>query len=358
MRRQHSSRTDRDRDAGRARELPLAHLPAAWWLGLAAVLLAASPAADAARQERSGAEVVASVCAVSCHGTGEQGAPRIGDERAWAPRAAQGLSALSAHALQGIRNMPAHGGDMSLSDIEIERAIVVMVNRSGGRWATPLDASSPAVVRRGGAIVAAHCALCHQDGREGAPRIGDRAAWAPRVSQGLDALVRSATHGHGGMPPRGGVADLSDLELRGAIVHMFNAGVALPTPAPQVATAPDPFHKTIDGADVYLGVMRASAMAPGPVRSAAPSGKDVHYVNISLIDARTRDPVQGAQIQLRVADLMGSETRMLEPIAANNAVSYGAYFSMPGPYPYAITAQIRRPGVAGEAEVKFEFRTR
>jgi cytochrome c5 len=54
--------------------------------------------------------------------------------------------------------------------------------------------------------------------------IGDRAAWLPRMRQGVDSLVRSAINGHGGMPPRGGKADLTDAELRSAIVYMFNKG--------------------------------------------------------------------------------------------------------------------------------------
>lgn len=78
--------------------------------------------------------------------------------------------------------------------------------------------------RSGEQIVQARCAKCHQTGVGGAPRIGDRDAWIPRIKQGLDAVVRSAIKGHGGMPPRGGMADLSDPELRSAVVYMFNKG--------------------------------------------------------------------------------------------------------------------------------------
>ena len=65
---------------------------------------------------------------------------------------------------------------------------------------------------------------CHDTGVGGAPRIGDRADWTPRIKRGLDAVVASAIHGHGAMPPRGGMADLTDAEIRSAIVYMFNAG--------------------------------------------------------------------------------------------------------------------------------------
>ena len=66
----------------------------------------------------------------------------------------------------------------------------------------------------------ARCAKCHEAGTGGAPKIGDKAAWAPRMSQGLDATVRSAINGHGGMP------DLTDSELRSAIAYMFSKGAA------------------------------------------------------------------------------------------------------------------------------------
>jgi cytochrome c5 len=173
--------------------------------------------------DRGGKEVVESLC-ISCHGTGANGAPKIGDAKAWAPRASKGLTGLSKSAMAGIRQMPAHGGNPNLSDTEIERAITYMVNQSGGHWTEPVSRTTKAPERSGKAIVAAQCVKCHGTGVGGAPKIGDRAAWTPRVKQGLDVVVRSAIHGHGAMPPRGGMADLTDGEVRSAIVYMFNAG--------------------------------------------------------------------------------------------------------------------------------------
>src|ERR1700690_1679327 len=84
---------------------------------LFATLCAFSGAVDAQRKERTGKEVVDAVCG-ACHVTGKNNAPRIGDSKAWAVRASQGLTALTDHALNGIRNMPAHGGSAGVSDIE------------------------------------------------------------------------------------------------------------------------------------------------------------------------------------------------------------------------------------------------
>ncbi len=191
-----------------------------------AVALACLPgAAGAQRSDRSGKQVVESLC-VSCHGTGANGAPKIGDKKAWAARESQGLTGLTQHALNGIRQMPPHGGNPNLSDTEIERAITYMVNQSGGHWTEPISRTTKTADRTGEQIVKAQCVKCHQTGVGGAPRIGDRAAWIPRVKQGLDVVVRSAIKGHGAMPPRGGMADLTDSEIRSAVIYMFNYGTA------------------------------------------------------------------------------------------------------------------------------------
>jgi cytochrome c5 len=110
---------------------------------------------EAQKVERSGKEVVASTCA-TCHSTGARGAPRIGDSKAWSKLAAGGLSGLSKSALKGIRDMPPHGGDPTLTDTEIERAITYMVNQSGGHWAEPVSRTTR-TERTGEQIVSVRC---------------------------------------------------------------------------------------------------------------------------------------------------------------------------------------------------------
>jgi cytochrome c5 len=197
-------------------------------LAILAVALAGwiAPGGASAQQtvERSGKQVVEEVCA-ACHATGAKGAPKIGNKKAWAKLASRGLAGLTQSALQGIRQMPPHGGNPQLTDVEIQRAITYMVNQSGGHWTEPISTTSPVAARSGEEIVKAQCSKCHQAGVGGAPKIGDRAAWIPRLKPGLDVVVRSAINGHGGMPARGGMASLTDAELRSAIVYMFNADV-------------------------------------------------------------------------------------------------------------------------------------
>lgn len=173
----------------------------------------------------SGEDVVDVVCA-RCHATGAQGAPRIGDRAAWAKRANQGLPTLTQHALDGFRGMPAHGGDSSLSELMIRRAVVYMVNKSGGKWVEPRGDAKLTGERSGAQVVQSQCAACHKAGYRGAPRVGDHAAWNLRLKKGIDPLVRSASRGQGDMRPRGGMfecgglASVSDEEIRSAIIYM------------------------------------------------------------------------------------------------------------------------------------------
>lgn len=336
-----------------------ASLPA---MVLLATLCAFSGAADAQRKERLGKDVVDAVCG-ACHVTGKNNAPRIGDAKAWAGRASQGLTALTDHALTGIRNMPAHGGSAGVSDIEIERAIITMVNKSGGHWVEPVGGATPAVVRSSETIVQGQCAKCHQSGQDGAPKIGDRPAWIPHLKKGLDPLVASAVHGHGPMPARGGLADLSDQEIRGAIVYMFSYGLpAAPPPAPQAPA--DPRHKVVSGTDIYLGMARAETMQAtqaeaekaGAAKVDIPTGKGYYHLNISLADNKSQVPVTDAEVKVRVSDGMTSESKTLGLVAINNAVSYGNYFRFSSGNSYNITAEIRRPGTASAIEAKFEFK--
>jgi cytochrome c5 len=80
--------------------------------------------------------------------------------------------------------------------------------------------------RSGKQVVDTQCAKCHLEGKGGAPKIGDRDAWTQRLKKGLDNTVREAIKGHGGMPARGDKADLTDSEVRSAILYMFNPGGA------------------------------------------------------------------------------------------------------------------------------------
>lgn len=86
--------------------------------------------------------------------------------------------------------------------------------------------------KSGEEIVKEVCGACHVPGVANAPKLGDKAAWAPRLKLGLDGLMQSVVKGKGAMPPRAGTS-LTDAELARTIVFMANqAGGNLKEPAP------------------------------------------------------------------------------------------------------------------------------
>jgi len=223
---------------------------------------------------KTGEEVVKAICA-ACHASGALNAPKIGDSAAWGKLAREGLESLTEHAIKGKGSMPAKGGNPALSDLEIARAIVYMANQSGQKLKEPAAPAAKAAAvaapgsgeRSGEEVVKAACGKCHETGAGGAPKIGDKSAWGPRVARGLDAVTRSAIRGHGGMPARGGLADLTDSEVTAAILYMFIKGggetgkvAAKPAAAAGTAVAAAP-ALAVDGKAIYEKNCAACHMA-------------------------------------------------------------------------------------------------
>jgi cytochrome c5 len=224
--------------------------------------------ANAPKVLQSGQAVYNATC-VACHGSGAAGAPKVGDAGSWGARIAQGYDTLVQHAVQGIRAMPAKGGNPDLDDIEVARAVVYMTNQSGAKFKEPeapaasaqapaqaaaapaapaasapapaLPAATPGTPPTAGAIatpaVAGNneagkalfntaCTACHTAGIAGAPKFGDKAAWAPRIAQGTNTLYEHAIKGFQGkagvMPPKGG-STAPDADVKAAVDYMVAA---------------------------------------------------------------------------------------------------------------------------------------
>ncbi|GLS16182.1 c-type cytochrome [Hydrogenophaga electricum] len=210
---------------------------------------------DANRPLQSGEAVYTAQCA-ACHATGLAGAPKFGDAGAWSARIATGYDALLHSALKGKGAMGAQGGG-AFSDVEIGRAVVHMANAGGAKFAEPQApaaagseaapaaeapaaapaaaapaaeaapaaapaAASASVAGGGEALYKQACQVCHAAGVAGAPKLGDKAAWAPRVGAGLDGLTASALKGKGAMPPKGGTS-ASDADIKAAVEYMLAA---------------------------------------------------------------------------------------------------------------------------------------
>ena len=242
---------------------------------------------NAPRVLQTGTEVYKAVCA-ACHTTGAAGAPKLGDTGAWSARLAQGYDTLVTHAVGGIRAMPAKGGNPDLDDVEVARAVAYMGNQAGAKFTepeakplkvaatdaapgaaapapapapAPADAAMVAVAAPAVAAAAAAsptaaaaaaaptpaaaaaapvkvsadagkklydgvCMACHAAGVAGAPKFGDKTAWAERIKQGAPVLYEHAIKGYQGkagvMPPKGG-STASDEEVKAAVDYMTAA---------------------------------------------------------------------------------------------------------------------------------------
>jgi len=196
----------------------------------------------------TGDQVYGQVCK-TCHDAGLAGAPKLGDKDAWTPRLAQGQSTLVQHAIAGYQGkagvMPPKGGNGDLTDTEVERAVVHMANQVGANLKEPAPAAAPpaaaaatptataaatpAVAAKpdGKTVFDTGCVACHGAGIAGAPKFGDKAAWAPRIAEGANVLYTHALQGFQGkagvMPPKGGNTALSDADVKAAVDYMMAA---------------------------------------------------------------------------------------------------------------------------------------
>lgn len=264
--------------------------------------------ADAPVESKTGDQVYESTCA-ACHSAGVAGAPKVGDEATWAPLIDSGFDELLKIAIEGVGAMPPRGGNSSLSDLEVARAVVYMANESGASFDEPADeagdetgdetgnqdaddadadadnaeqsqadstaadaeaqtdneadkaqgdksdndvnddnasdakadsasddtasddnADSPnsdqaadtaELDPAGEKLYKSVCFTCHTTGVAGAPKLGDKEAWAPYTEAGIDTMLEKAIEGVGAMPPRGG-SQASDEEMKASIEYILS----------------------------------------------------------------------------------------------------------------------------------------
>jgi cytochrome c5 len=109
---------------------------------------------------------------------------------------------------------------------QTEQAIAARIQRVGSIEIR--DANRP--LRAGQEVFNAQCAACHNSGAAGAPKFGDKGAWAARLGQGYDTLLTHALKGKGAMGAQGG-GEYNDLEIGRAVVYMANeVGAKFPIP--------------------------------------------------------------------------------------------------------------------------------
>ena len=117
--------------------------------------------------------------------------------------------------------------------VNLERALAARIQKVGS--IAMRDANRE--LKSGEQVFAAQCTACHTSGAAGAPKLGDKVAWAPRIATGYEALLASALKGKGAMSPQGGGV-FEALEIGRAVVYMANAaGAKLDEPAAAPAPA-------------------------------------------------------------------------------------------------------------------------
>jgi len=84
------------------------------------------------------------------------------------------------------------------------------------------ETSASQGIRSGADVVKGVCQACHGAGLLGSPKVGDKAAWQPRLAQGMGKLYEHAINGIRQMPPKGGNSSLSDAEVNAAVDYMLS----------------------------------------------------------------------------------------------------------------------------------------
>ena len=258
----------------------------------------AAPAQQTDPGLAQGKEIYDTACMV-CHASGVAGAPKYGDQAAWAERMQKGLDQVYQTAIAGKGGMPPKGGRVDLTDDAFKKAVDYLLAGAGQgassapapaasttapsavmpsipapsapSTAAPVAATTPASappppaspapattagvatpqavqqtqtppasvgtapqaapaapadeagLAEGKEIYSGVCVTCHDSGVAGAPKLGDKAAWAERLKKGIDQVYQTAITGKGGMPPKGGRVDLSDENFKRAVDYMVKS---------------------------------------------------------------------------------------------------------------------------------------
>lgn len=205
--------------------------------------------------QRTGKQVFDKVC-VQCHAADSTiaYAPKVTHNDQWAARIAQGFETLIKHAVEGFKGaqggvMPTKGGDTTLTDEEVARAVAYMANQSGANFdesgkasggsaaASSAPASAPATSDAAAAPVAASgrgkevfeqsCQACHgaTAAIPFAPKLTNKEEWAPRIAKGEETLFKHAIEGYtnpkgGMMPAKGGNTSISDDDIKAVVRYM------------------------------------------------------------------------------------------------------------------------------------------
>lgn len=172
---------------------------------------------------KRGKQVYVNACII-CHQEGKMGAPLNGDGANWYRRLkASGLTGLYRHAIQGYNSMPVRGACVTCSDNDIIAATDYILNQSLSRsqWQDLATGRAAKYPSNGKQVYEENCSMCHNEGKQGAPKIGDKAIWQPIIAKNMDVLIEQTVNGEY-HPKNGGCKHCTTDEVIEAIKYMVS----------------------------------------------------------------------------------------------------------------------------------------
>lgn len=172
---------------------------------------------------KRGKQVYVNSCII-CHQNGEMSAPVIGDSSNWYFRLQEsGLTGLYRHAVDGFNSMPVKGACVTCSDNDVMSAVDYLLDSSLTRsQISDLKAGgSTKFPSNGQQIYNENCAVCHDNGVQGAPKLGDKVVWKPLIQQNMDVLIEHTMKGED-HPKNGGCKHCTTGEIIEAIKYIVS----------------------------------------------------------------------------------------------------------------------------------------
>lgn len=181
------------------------------------------PASKEAPSLARGKQVYTEVCVI-CHQDGQMSAPIIGDPANWYMRLkSSGLTGLYRHVIQGFNSMPIKGACVTCSDNDIISSVNYILHKSltHAQWQDVKNKGAVKYSTNGINTYNDNCAVCHKEGKNGAPKTGDKAVWKPIIAQNMDVMIEKTTNGKA-HPKNGGCAQCTPNEIIEAIKYMVS----------------------------------------------------------------------------------------------------------------------------------------
>lgn len=184
--------------------------------------LALSPS-EAQPTLKRGKQVYINTCMI-CHQDGTMSAPRIGSSANWFLRLKErGLTGLYRHTINGYNSMPVKGACVTCSDNDLMAAVDYLLSESLTRsqWLDVQSGGAEKFPSSGKDVYNDNCSVCHNDGKLGAPKIGDKAAWKSLIAQNMDVLVEHTMTGEH-HPSHGNCEHCTTAEIIDAIKYLVS----------------------------------------------------------------------------------------------------------------------------------------